>query len=155
VTTVVRGTAGYLIALSALVAIGALAAWGFLEGREEAHEEEIAERPVEMPLRITSAEGVPAIRLSDRDIRAAEILIVTIADAVPDDAVVWSDGKPWVFVEVAPLRFRKVPLVLEKGAAGDRAARGVPPGSRVVVQGAQLLLSEEMRDSIEVGEENE
>ncbi|QID16154.1 metal transporter [Nitrogeniibacter mangrovi] len=65
---------------------------------------------------------------------------------VPKDAVVWYGGQRWVYVSPAPERFVRRPLPV----AEDTDVRVVPtgalhPGDRVVVRGAQLLLSEELR----------
>jgi hypothetical protein len=65
---------------------------------------------------------------------------------IPEQAVVWYGGQTWAYVRTAPDRFtrRYVP-------AGDDAARGFMvtsgfhAGDFVVTQGAQLLLSEELK----------
>lgn len=64
---------------------------------------------------------------------------------VPDSAVVWLDGKPWIYVEESGGRFVRREL----------DAQGVTPGERVVVSGAQMLLSQELRSQIHAGEEGE
>jgi hypothetical protein len=64
---------------------------------------------------------------------------------VPTSAIVWSEGKAWVYQLTAPERFtrRSVPsaIPVEKGFF---VAQGFSPGDRVVTQGAQSLLSEEL-----------
>lgn len=64
---------------------------------------------------------------------------------VPTSAVVWSEGKAWIYQETAFERFarRAVPtdVPVEKGFF---VAQGFSPGDKVVTQGAQALLSEEM-----------
>jgi hypothetical protein len=64
---------------------------------------------------------------------------------VPTSAVVWSEGKAWVYRQTASDRFtrRSVPtdIAVERGLF---VAQGVSPGDRVVTQGAQALLSEEL-----------
>lgn len=73
---------------------------------------------------------------------------------VPDTAVVWWQGKPWVYVEVSPEHFvrREVPMGvhLENGWFTNT---GFLPGDRVVTLGPQSLLSEEFRSQIPI--ENE
>lgn len=64
---------------------------------------------------------------------------------VPDSAVVWLDGKPWVYVEESGGRFVR----------REFGAHGVAPSERVVVSGAQMLLSQELRSQIHAGEEGE
>jgi hypothetical protein len=64
---------------------------------------------------------------------------------VPTPAVVWSEGKAWVYQQTAAERFirRAVPtdISVEKGFF---VAEGFSPGDKLVVQGAQALLSEEL-----------
>ncbi|HDR9482336.1 TPA: metal transporter [Burkholderia aenigmatica] len=66
--------------------------------------------------------------------------------AIPDRAVVWYGGQPWVYVRTALDRFtrRAVPA----DSAGDQGfdvTTGFHAGDAVVTQGAQLLLSEEQK----------
>jgi hypothetical protein len=64
---------------------------------------------------------------------------------VPTPAVVWSEGKAWVYQQTAADRFarRAVPtdIPVERGFF---VAKEFSPGDKVVVQGAQALLSEEL-----------
>jgi hypothetical protein len=64
---------------------------------------------------------------------------------VPTSAVVWSEGKAWAYQQTASERFtrRVVPtdVPVERGFF---VAQGFSQGDRVVTQGAQALLSEEM-----------
>jgi hypothetical protein len=64
---------------------------------------------------------------------------------VPTSAIVWSEGKAWVYQQTASDRFtrRSVPtdIPVEKGLF---VAQGFSPRDRVVTQGAQSLLSEEL-----------
>jgi hypothetical protein len=64
---------------------------------------------------------------------------------VPTPAVVWSEGKAWVYQQTAVDRFtrRAVPtdISVEKGFF---VTEGFSPGDKLVVQGAQALLSEEL-----------
>lgn len=73
---------------------------------------------------------------------------------VPASAVVWWDGAAWIYAQTDEDRFTRVkvadPTVLGDGAVF--VADG-PENQPVVSQGAQLLLSEESRDRIQVGEE--
>jgi hypothetical protein len=64
---------------------------------------------------------------------------------VPTSAVVWSEGRAWVYQQTAADRFtrRAVPtdVSMEKGFF---VTEGCSPGDKLVVQGAQALLSEEL-----------
>lgn len=65
---------------------------------------------------------------------------------VPANALVWFAGQPWAFVQTTPERFARTP-VPTTAPMGDGyfVKQGIPPGARVVVSGAQLLLSEELK----------
>lgn len=60
---------------------------------------------------------------------------------VPESAVVWVDGKSWVYVQEGNGRFER------------RELPGIAPKERIVVNGAQTLLSQEFRSQIHVEEE--
>jgi hypothetical protein len=65
---------------------------------------------------------------------------------IPADAVVWYGGQPWAWVRTAGTVFERRRIgqgVLDDG--GFVVSQGFTPGDAVVVQGAQLLLSEESR----------
>lgn len=64
---------------------------------------------------------------------------------VPASAVVWSEGKAWIYQETAPERFtrRAVPTDVPV-QTGFFVTQGFSAGDTVVTQGAQTLLSEEM-----------
>lgn len=65
---------------------------------------------------------------------------------VPREAGIWWRGTLWAYRREAPGRFVRVALIEpEPAAEGWLVARGLVPGDAVVVQGAQLLFSEEMK----------
>ena len=65
---------------------------------------------------------------------------------VPPSAMVWFGGQPWAFVQSTPERFARVPVpVTAPMSSGYFVRQGIQPGARVVVSGAQLLLSEELK----------
>jgi hypothetical protein len=75
---------------------------------------------------------------------------------VPTAAVVWSQGGAWVYVERRPGAFARQPVALDNPVPeGWFVTGGVVAGERVVVVGAQLLLSEEQRSQLQVGEQGE
>jgi hypothetical protein len=65
---------------------------------------------------------------------------------IPESAVVWYGGQPWVYVRTAADHFtrRYVPSALAADH-GFVVTSGFRAGDQVVVRGAQLLLSEELR----------
>lgn len=73
---------------------------------------------------------------------------------IPNRAVVQWDALPWAYVEREPGRFVRVRVpATAPEPDGWLAESGFRPGDRVVVTGAGLLLSEEFRARIVVGEE--
>lgn len=63
---------------------------------------------------------------------------------VPSSAVVWSEGKAWVYQQTASDRFlRRVVATDTQLEKGFFIASGLTHGDKVVTQGAQALLSEE------------
>lgn len=65
---------------------------------------------------------------------------------IPESAVVWLDGKPWVYVEEGRGR------LVRRFVRRELGAQDVVPNARVVITGAQMLLSQEFRAQIQVGE---
>jgi len=64
---------------------------------------------------------------------------------VPERAVVWHAGRPWVYVQRDADRFVRTPVNASRLVPGGWFnAEGLAPGEAVVVTGAQLLLSEEL-----------
>ena len=74
---------------------------------------------------------------------------------IPQQAVVWWQGQAWVYKQPAPGRF--VRQEIETGtqvAGGFFVSGGILPGDRVVVSGAQMLLSEELGAQGQAGGED-
>jgi hypothetical protein len=69
---------------------------------------------------------------------------------IPDSSVVWWQGEAWVYEQVGPTRFVRLPLVTDTPLPGGYfASTGFSQGNRVVVHAAQFLLSEEFRSQIQ------
>ena len=65
---------------------------------------------------------------------------------IPGAAIVWHAGQPWAYVQIAPDRFARRPVDRSAPTSdGFFVADGFKPDDRVVISGAQLLLSEELR----------
>ena len=63
---------------------------------------------------------------------------------VPENAVVWSEGKPWVYAQAAADKFARREVPSDTPVAnGFFVSRGFAPGDKAVTRGAQALLSEE------------
>lgn len=73
---------------------------------------------------------------------------------IPSAAVVWWQGKAWVYLQREENRFERLELTTEHPMRdGWFAPHGFSPTARmVVVTGAQLLLSEELRSQMQTGE---
>jgi hypothetical protein len=64
---------------------------------------------------------------------------------VPERAVVWHAGRPWVYVKRDADRFVRTPVSAARLVPGGWFnSEGFDPGVEVAVTGAQLLLSEEL-----------
>jgi hypothetical protein len=73
--------------------------------------------------------------------------------AIPPSAVLWYGGKTWVYVRQDEDDFeRREVSVQRETPAGFFNARGFAPNDAVVVTGAQLLLSEELRSPAKADE---
>lgn len=65
---------------------------------------------------------------------------------IPARAIVWYGGQPWAYVQIAPDRFvRKLIAQHTPLNGGFFVSEGIKAGESVVMSGAQLLLSEELR----------
>ena len=72
---------------------------------------------------------------------------------IPRSAVVRFGGRPWIYLETGEHTFLRRAISLENPLAeGWFAAQGMKPGDRVVVGGAQLLLSEEQKYQSHMGD---
>lgn len=77
---------------------------------------------------------------------------------IPPSAVVWQAGRPWLYLRTAPDRFERRPIV-ETAAPLPEGGYVVPKTSlaqdgTIVVAGAQVLLSQEMRAQIPSDEDD-
>lgn len=72
---------------------------------------------------------------------------------IPRAAVTRFNGKPWIYLQTGENTFLRREISLERPLAeGWFAAQRIKPGDRVVVGGAQLLLSEEQKYQIHMGD---
>jgi hypothetical protein len=70
-------------------------------------------------------------------------------------AVVRQSGRAWVYVQISEDQFARRAVNLEDPVPQGWFTRSLSPGERVVTTGAQMLLSEEFKSQIQVGEENQ
>ena len=71
---------------------------------------------------------------------------VTHGTLIPARAIVWYGGQPWAYKQIDAAHFGRYPVAQQSPMQGGFfVTQGFKPGERVVVSGAQLLLSEELR----------
>ena len=74
--------------------------------------------------------------------------------AVPASAVVWLQGRAWAYRRTGQDTFARVEIATDLPApGGGYIAKDLPKDAEIVTRGAQLLLSEEFRAQIQVGED--
>ncbi len=72
---------------------------------------------------------------------------------IPEAAIVRTSERAWVYAQIAPTQFERRPVVISGPAStGWFVTSGFAAGDRVVVIGAQALLSEELKSQIQVGD---
>ena len=65
---------------------------------------------------------------------------------IPADAIVWYGGQPWAYVQMNAKQFGRYPVAQQSPMQGGFfVTEGFKAEQRVVVSGAQLLLSEELK----------
>jgi hypothetical protein len=70
---------------------------------------------------------------------------------VPEAAVVWLQGKAWVYLRTDPTTFERRDIAPgHAGPDGGYIVAGLPPEAEIVVRGAQMLLSEEFRAQVPI-----
>lgn len=75
---------------------------------------------------------------------------------VPETAVIWLHGKAWAYAQTEPDHFTRREISTEQPVPGGWFQPATfSKGEPFVVQGAQVLLSEEFRSQILIGEEAE
>jgi hypothetical protein len=74
---------------------------------------------------------------------------------IPSGAIVWFGGQPWAYVQLDKDHFARRAVPQQSPSEGGFFVSEVfKPGEAVVVNGAQLLLSEEFSAQIKTGEES-
>ena len=65
---------------------------------------------------------------------------------VPEAALVWQQGKAWIYLRTGATSFERREIVPERPAPdGGYIVTHLPADAQIVVRGAQMLLSEEYR----------
>ena len=153
-----------IIACLVGVSICGLLIWAFLEGRQELQKERERELPVKVPARVTKdSEGRVAIKLDQETQALVKLRIESVVlpsgrrtsqnVIVPNSSVVRSEGKNWVYVSASSETFVRKELTSVEAVESGSSVEGLSSKDRVVTEGAQLLLSEELKSVIQIGEE--
>ena len=74
---------------------------------------------------------------------------------VPRSAVVWTEARAWIYISNDPTTFVRRPIATDSPDGEGYFVGDLPPQARVVVRGAQTLLSEESRSQPRTGESAE
>ncbi len=94
------------------------------------------------------------LNISRTPLREALIELQQDGVIVPRSALIRFGGKTWAYVQLAEGEFSRRELVGAKSVGtGWFAPQGFKSGQGVVTAGAQILLSEELKSQIQVGEE--
>jgi hypothetical protein len=73
---------------------------------------------------------------------------------VPAEAVIWWQDRAWIYRRIGPQTFARNQIATELPApGGGYIVKDLPADTEIVSSGAQLLLSEEFRAQIQVGED--
>jgi multidrug efflux system membrane fusion protein len=72
---------------------------------------------------------------------------------VPRSALIRYAGQSWIYVQTAEAVFKRIPIPLTHAAEGGwLVSEGLKAGDRVVTDGVQLLLSEELKSQVSLGD---
>ena len=64
---------------------------------------------------------------------------------IPNSAVIWHDGKPWVYKKVRNGEFQRIPISADIEIGDSWFNQNIKADTEIVTSGAQLLLSEEFK----------
>lgn len=71
---------------------------------------------------------------------------------VPSSAIVWERGRAWAYFRTGAKTFARRAVATDRQAPeGGYLAQGIPDNAEMVVEGAQMLLSEELREQTRAG----
>ncbi|CCD86235.1 putative Multidrug resistant protein [Bradyrhizobium sp. ORS 285] len=71
---------------------------------------------------------------------------------VEDTAIVQWQGRAWVYLRAGPETFKRHPIRTDQPVSDDDyVVQDIPPGSELVMRGAQVLLSEEAKSELRGG----
>jgi hypothetical protein len=78
-----------------------------------------------------------------------------VGAVVPASAIVWEAGRAWAYFRTGPRSFARRAVATDlRAPKGGYVVQGLPDNAELVVEGAQMLLSEELRAQMNTGEED-
>ena len=78
------------------------------------------------------------------------------AVTLPAEAIIWWQGRAWVYRHTSSGTFTRAEIATDLPApGGGYVVKDFAPNTEIVTRGAQLLLSEEFRAQIQVGEDEQ
>lgn len=141
-----------LLAVLVLCFVG-FSIWRFVESRYGAETEDAGGNSIQQPSWVAHTGNTQSVRLSETSSTAIGIEAQSLQNtAIPDSALVWFNGKSYVYVEMEPRNFIKTEVSIKSFRDGFYEVNGLPQQARIAVGGAQMLFSEEQRSSGETGE---
>ena len=73
-----------------------------------------------------------------------------------DTAIVQWQGRSWVYLRAGPDTFKRHPISTDQPVSDDDyVVQDIPPGSEIVIRGAQVLLSEEAKSELRGSGDND
>ena len=150
-----------IVGLTIFAGIVGLTAWAFMEGRKERAMEQERERPIKPPSRVSLQNGITTITLDQETqakcgIETENPKRIDEGFLISPSAVVWLDGQAWFYVQQTPDQFLRKKITVDQSTDhGQLIAKGIKDQTRLVIKGAQLLLSEEFRSQIQLAVETE
>lgn len=134
-----------LIALILTLVFLGLSIWAFLEKRNEMQKEREREKPVQTaPRAKKEADDSSVVEFDPETLRLSGVISEAVNGPLQTDAVVTADGSAWYFAEIRPGVFQRKRCETSACSVSQE---------KVVTRGAQMLLSEERKGVIRVGEE--
>ncbi len=131
-----------LIFLLLMIFVGSV--FAFLEGRKEMQKEREREKPVDTPPRVKATSNGSVIEFDGPTLAISGIVAEKTSGPISVNCIVTADGKPWYYAEVSPRVFLRKPCSSEACVVSDET---------IVTRGAQMLLSEERKNIIKIGED--
>ncbi len=148
---------GRVVLVLAVFSAAALLIWGHRLGKEALSREAQGEKTIAPAAGIQKGpHGEIFVELSQSAMELAEIRTEVLKEQgpyflLPRSAVLRQDGTAWTYAEAAPGRYERKGVRPIELADQGWLVQKVSPQNRVVTQGAQLLLSEELKSNIRVG----